>query len=120
MRTSTGKTTTLRMLLGLVTPTSGMARIGGRPYQKLACPLRQVGVALESAGAHPGRTARGHLRLQAMLAGVTPGAVGPGYGAESSARSSQLFPASFSCWPVAAQVASSLSPSWEGVPGSAV
>jgi len=41
------------MLLWLVTPTSGMARISGRPYQELACPLRQVGVALESAGAHP-------------------------------------------------------------------
>jgi ABC-2 type transport system ATP-binding protein len=61
-----GKTTTLRMLLGLVTPTSGMARIDGRPYQELACPPRQVGVALESAGAHPGRTARGHLRLQTL------------------------------------------------------
>ena len=67
-----GKTTTLRMLLGLVTPTSGTARIGGRPYRELASPLRQAGVALESSGAHPGRTARGHLRMQAMLAGVGP------------------------------------------------
>jgi ABC-2 type transport system ATP-binding protein len=67
-----GKTTTLRMLLGLVTPASGTAMIGGRPYRELASPLRQVGVALESSGAHPGRTARGHLRLQAMLAGVPP------------------------------------------------
>jgi energy-coupling factor transporter ATP-binding protein EcfA2 len=63
-----GKTTTLRMLLGLVTPASGTAAIGGRPYRELACPLRQVGVVLESSGAHPGRTARNHLRLQAMLA----------------------------------------------------
>jgi ABC-2 type transport system ATP-binding protein len=65
-----GKTTTLRMLLDLVTPTSGTARIGARPYRQLASPLRQVGVAMESSGAHPGRTARDHLRLQAMLAGV--------------------------------------------------
>jgi ABC-2 type transport system ATP-binding protein len=63
-----GKTTTLRMLLGLVTPAGGTATIGGRPYRELSCPLRQVGVVLESSGAHPGRTARGHLRLQAMLA----------------------------------------------------
>ena len=28
-----GKATTLRMLLGLVTPTSGTARIDGRPYR---------------------------------------------------------------------------------------
>ena len=67
-----GKTTTLRMLLGLVTPASGTAAIGGRPYRQLACPLRKVGVVLESSGAHPGRTARNHLRLQAMLAGVSP------------------------------------------------
>jgi ABC-2 type transport system ATP-binding protein len=67
-----GKTTTLRMLLGLVTPASGTATICGRPYRELSCPLRQVGVALESSGAHPGRTARAHLRLQAMLAGVPP------------------------------------------------
>ena len=75
MRNGAGKTTTLRMLLGLVTPTSGTARIGGRPYRELSCPLRQVGVALESPGAHPGRTARAHLRLQAMLAGVAPARV---------------------------------------------
>ena len=67
-----GKTTTLRMLLGLVTPASGTATIGGRPYRELSCPLRQVGVALEPSGADPGRTARAHLRLQAMLAGVPP------------------------------------------------
>jgi ABC-2 type transport system ATP-binding protein len=67
-----GKTTTLRMLLGLVTPASGTAAIDGRPYRERACPLRQVGAALESSGAHPGRTARAHLRLQAMLAGVPP------------------------------------------------
>jgi ABC-2 type transport system ATP-binding protein len=60
------------MLLGLVTPASGTAAIGGRPHRELACPLRQVGAVLESSGAHPGRTARGHLRLQAMLAGVSP------------------------------------------------
>jgi ABC-2 type transport system ATP-binding protein len=66
-----GKTTTLRMLLGLVAPARGTATIGGRPYRELCCP-RQVGVALESSGAHPGRTARAHLRPRAMLAGVPP------------------------------------------------
>jgi energy-coupling factor transporter ATP-binding protein EcfA2 len=34
MRTGSGKTTTLRMLLGLVTPASSTARIGGRPYRR--------------------------------------------------------------------------------------
>ena len=38
-----GKTTTLRMLLNLVTPTSGVATIGGKRYPDLADPLRTVG-----------------------------------------------------------------------------
>jgi ABC-2 type transport system ATP-binding protein len=65
-----GKTTTLRMLLGLVRPDTGSATIGGLPYAELAAPSRLVGAVLEAAGAHPGRTARNHLRVQAMAAGV--------------------------------------------------
>jgi ABC-2 type transport system ATP-binding protein len=60
-----GKTTTLRMLLGLVQPTEGSATINGRPYRQLPDPSRQVGAALEAAEAHPGRTARNHLRVRA-------------------------------------------------------
>jgi len=65
-----GKTTTLRMLLGLVRPDTGSATIGGLPYAELAAPSRLVGAVLEAAGGHPGRTARNHLRVQAMAAGV--------------------------------------------------
>ncbi len=36
-----GKTTTLRALLGLLTPTSGSATIDGRPYRALAEPMRR-------------------------------------------------------------------------------
>ena len=43
-----GKTTMLRMLLGLVAPTSGQALIGGRRYAELDGPGRQVGVVLEA------------------------------------------------------------------------
>jgi len=57
-----GKTTTLRSLLGLVTPNSGTATIAGRPYSGLEDPLHEVGVMLE-ASAHPGRSARNHLRI---------------------------------------------------------
>ncbi len=64
-----GKTTTLRALLGLVTPTSGSATICGRSYGAIADPLREVGSMLEAA-AHPGRTARNHLRIVAAEAGV--------------------------------------------------
>jgi ABC-2 type transport system ATP-binding protein len=66
-----GKTTTLRMLLGLVEPTEGSAAICGRPYQELPDPLHRVGAVLEASGAYPSRTARNHLRIQA-LAGRVP------------------------------------------------
>ena len=65
-----GKTTTLRMLLGLVAPTSGTATIGGIRYRDLPRPLHTVGAALEAASFHPGRTARSHLAVYAIAAGL--------------------------------------------------
>jgi ABC-2 type transport system ATP-binding protein len=64
-----GKTTTLRMLLGLVAPSEGAATIDGRLYRDLPDPLRKVGAVLEASGCHPGRTARNHLRIQAISSG---------------------------------------------------
>ena len=60
-----GKTTTLRMLLGLVAPSGGTATFGGRRYDELPDPVRQVGAVLEASGYHPGRTALDHLRILA-------------------------------------------------------
>jgi ABC-2 type transport system ATP-binding protein len=65
-----GKTTTLRVLLGLVSPTAGTARIQGRDYRELDAPLRHVGAVLESSSFHPGRTARNHLRVVTIAAGL--------------------------------------------------
>jgi ABC-2 type transport system ATP-binding protein len=65
-----GKTTTLRMLLGLVRPTSGEALIAGRPYSELPAPRRTVGAMLDSSGFHPGRRGRDHLEIIAEAAGV--------------------------------------------------
>ncbi|MEI6361947.1 MAG: ATP-binding cassette domain-containing protein [Actinomycetes bacterium] len=65
-----GKTTTLRCLLGLVSPTSGSALIGDSRYHELPDPTRAVGAALEASGFHPGRTARNHLRVVAAAAGL--------------------------------------------------
>jgi ABC-2 type transport system ATP-binding protein len=67
-----GKTTTLRCLLGLVTPTAGRATIGGRRYRDLDDPLGTVGAALEAASFHPGRSARAHLQVMALGAGLAP------------------------------------------------
>jgi ABC-2 type transport system ATP-binding protein len=65
-----GKTTSLRMLLGLITPSAGTALINGRRYADLPDPVHLVGAVLENSAAHPGRTARNHLRIHAMAGGV--------------------------------------------------
>jgi ABC-2 type transport system ATP-binding protein len=65
-----GKTTTLRMLLGLVSPSEGTAIINGYPYRELIEPRHVVGAMLESSGAYPGRTARNHLRIEALAGGA--------------------------------------------------
>jgi ABC-2 type transport system ATP-binding protein len=67
-----GKTTTLRMLLGLVRPDAGTATINGSSYPDLPEPLHQVGAVLEASSFHPGRTARNHLRLQALAGEADP------------------------------------------------
>jgi ABC-2 type transport system ATP-binding protein len=64
-----GKTTTMRMLLGLAEPTSGTALVYGRPYRELEHPLQVVGAVLDQ-GFHPNRTARSHLLVVAAQAGV--------------------------------------------------
>ncbi len=65
-----GKTTTLRCLLGLVGPDAGTATIDGRAYRDLEQPLRTVGAALEASSFHPGRSARAHLQVLALAAGI--------------------------------------------------
>src|SRR3954454_22463159 len=67
-----GKSTTLRALLGLVRPSSGTATFDGLRYDQLDRPGARVGVVLEDASFHPGRTARNHLRILAMTTGHSP------------------------------------------------
>src|SRR4051812_9068999 len=65
-----GKTTTMRILLGLATPSSGTATFGGRRYRDLAHPIREVGAALDASSFHPGRCAVQHLLVIATAAGI--------------------------------------------------
>jgi ABC-2 type transport system ATP-binding protein len=67
-----GKTTSMRALLGLTPPTSGTATIDGRSYRQLSHPARVVGAVLDQ-GFHPNRSARRHLRIAALQAGMPAG-----------------------------------------------
>jgi ABC-2 type transport system ATP-binding protein len=71
-----GKTTTLRMLLGLVAPSSGSATFDDVAYRDLPRPLETVGTALEASSFHPGRSARDHLDVYAIAAGIRRARVG--------------------------------------------
>jgi ABC-2 type transport system ATP-binding protein len=61
-----GKTTTMRCILGLTRPTAGTSRVLGRPYRELAQPMRRVGALIDPGARHPGRTAYAHLRALAQ------------------------------------------------------
>ncbi|MEV0563619.1 ATP-binding cassette domain-containing protein [Dactylosporangium sp. NPDC050588] len=65
-----GKTSTLRVLLGLDRPEQGTALVCGRPYRALDRPLTVVGALLDGSGAHRARTARAHLRWVAVSNGL--------------------------------------------------
>jgi ABC-2 type transport system ATP-binding protein len=70
-----GKTTTLKAIVGLSRPTAGRALINGTPIDSLAPDARMLGIYIEPCGAHPGRSARDHLRSLAALAGLPRGRV---------------------------------------------
>nr|WP_073259034.1 ATP-binding cassette domain-containing protein [Cryptosporangium aurantiacum] len=61
-----GKSTTMRMILGLDRPSGGRVLIDGVRYRELEYPLRRIGALLEGSTAHPGRSARHHLRWLAQ------------------------------------------------------
>jgi ABC-2 type transport system ATP-binding protein len=60
-RNGSGKSTALRLIMGLDRPDSGRATIGGRAYRELRWPLREVGALLDTRAFHPGRSASSHL-----------------------------------------------------------
>ena len=72
-----GKTTTIRMLLGLVRPDSGTARIFGREVPRhLPDVVARVGAIVEAPKFYPAFSARRNLDLLATAIGVPRGRVG--------------------------------------------
>jgi ABC-2 type transport system ATP-binding protein len=67
-----GKTTALKMIVGLARPTAGRVLLNGSPVASAAPNADVLGVYIEPNGAHPGRSARNHLRSLAALAGLPP------------------------------------------------
>ena len=65
-----GKTTTMRIILGLAAPTSGRALVGGRRYDGLIRPLREVGSLLDATALHGGRTAWAYVLSIAQANGI--------------------------------------------------
>ena len=65
-----GKSTTMRLMLGLDAADRGWVRIGGRRYRDLAWPLREVGALLEAKAFHPARSVRAHLAALAASNGI--------------------------------------------------
>jgi len=55
-----GRSTTMRMMVGLTAPDHGEVRYGGVPYADLRRPARVVGAVIDARCMHPGRTARKH------------------------------------------------------------
>ena len=70
-----GKSTTMRLLLGLTRPDAGTATVNGRRYAELADPLRQIGAMVDPNVFHPNRSGRNALRVIARPAGVSDGRV---------------------------------------------
>jgi ABC-2 type transport system ATP-binding protein len=70
-----GKTTALKAIVGIARPSAGRTLINGEPIDSTAPDARELGVYIEPCGAHPGRSARDHLRSLVALAGLRRGRV---------------------------------------------
>jgi ABC-2 type transport system ATP-binding protein len=70
-----GKSTSMRIIVGLTPANSGTATIDGRRFVDLANPALDVGVLLDASAQHAGRTGREILTLAAKLVGAPRGKV---------------------------------------------
>src|SRR5947199_3238511 len=66
-----GKSTTMRLILGLDAPTAGDVLVNGKHYRDHVAPLHEVGALLEARSVHTGRSARSHLLALAKTHGIS-------------------------------------------------
>ncbi|MFC4066936.1 ABC transporter ATP-binding protein [Actinoplanes subglobosus] len=69
-RNGAGKTTSLRMLVGLTRPSAGEALVFGHRYADLPDAGRRIGVSMDGIGPLPGASARRELRIWASSLGL--------------------------------------------------
>ncbi len=65
-----GKSSTIRLILGLDRPDSGVALLDGQPYHAWPRPLHRLGALLDARSLHPGRSGRDHLLALAHSHGI--------------------------------------------------
>jgi len=65
-----GKSTTMRILVGLTPPTLGSATVSGRRFADLPNPGLEVGVLLDASAQHAGRTGREILTIAQRTVGA--------------------------------------------------
>jgi ABC-2 type transport system ATP-binding protein len=70
-----GKTTTMRLILGLDRPTKGEILVGGKRYADLPAPIREVGALIDAKAVHPSRSAYHYLLGLAQSNGIASGRV---------------------------------------------
>jgi ABC-2 type transport system ATP-binding protein len=71
------KTTTIRMLLGLIRPTAGGGSILGGSLADPASYLARVGALIESPAFYPQLSGRDNLKALARVGGIPDSAIGP-------------------------------------------
>ena len=64
-----GKSTTMRMIVGLDRPNTGTVQVDGRRYRDHPAPLCHAGALLEAKAVHTSRSARNHLLALAATHG---------------------------------------------------
>ncbi|MDT3446204.1 MULTISPECIES: ABC transporter ATP-binding protein [unclassified Pseudofrankia] len=65
-----GKTTSMRIALGLASPSAGRVLVAGQLYRHLDAPLTRIGSLLDATAVNPGLTGRTHLRWLAAAGGI--------------------------------------------------